>query len=513
MPISRFADHVILVTPPSTFLLDERVFVNLGILKIAAVLENEGVDVEHLDLSGVENYLEALADHLGDHLGSTGARSAVGVTTTTPQLPAVVQIIDVIRRVRPDARVILGGPHVTLTWTALKLERGAGRRSRAHRAWEQLEQLADVLVSGDGELAVFEALRSDAPRCIDADDPATGLFLTSAQYDATPYPARHMVDLGSYHYEIEGRPSTSLIAQLGCPFECGFCGGRNARSLRVIRTRSTESIVEEVRQLHETYGYTGFMFYDDELNVNKNMVALMDALAALQAGLGVEFRCRGFIKAELFTPAQAAAMHRAGFRWVLIGFESGSPRILANINKKATVDDNSRAVEIARHAGLKVKALMSVGHPGESADTAAETQQWLLAVRPDDFDCAIITTYPGTPYYDEAVPHESRPDVWTYTCRKGGDRLHAQEIDFLRVADYYKGDPAGGYRSFVSTDFVTADELVGLRASIESSVREALGIPYPRARAAVQYDHSMGLGLGHGLPSTIRRVTAPRARP
>ena len=52
---------------------------------------------------------------------------------------------------------------------------------------------------------------------------------------------------------------------------------------------------------------------------------------------------------------------------ILIGFESGSPRILRNINKKATVDDNTRAVEAAHRAGLKVKALMSIGHPGESA--------------------------------------------------------------------------------------------------------------------------------------------------
>jgi anaerobic magnesium-protoporphyrin IX monomethyl ester cyclase len=42
--------------PPSLFLLDERVFMSLGILKVAAVLEREGITVELLDLSGVKNY-------------------------------------------------------------------------------------------------------------------------------------------------------------------------------------------------------------------------------------------------------------------------------------------------------------------------------------------------------------------------------------------------------------------------------------------------------------------------
>ncbi|MBI3812281.1 MAG: hypothetical protein HY283_08770, partial [Nitrospirae bacterium] len=48
--------RICLITPPSIFLLDERVFMTLGILKVAAVLEQTGVEVEMLDLSGVENY-------------------------------------------------------------------------------------------------------------------------------------------------------------------------------------------------------------------------------------------------------------------------------------------------------------------------------------------------------------------------------------------------------------------------------------------------------------------------
>src|SRR5579862_9372786 len=104
MTAAALLGYVTLITPPSTFLLDERVFVNLGILKVAAVLDREGVRVDHLDLSGVENYLQALEDHL-----RTSETAAVGITATTPQLPGVVRIVDVIRRVRPGVRVILGG--------------------------------------------------------------------------------------------------------------------------------------------------------------------------------------------------------------------------------------------------------------------------------------------------------------------------------------------------------------------------------------------------------------------
>jgi anaerobic magnesium-protoporphyrin IX monomethyl ester cyclase len=503
MPTSSRPDHVALITPPSIFLLDERVFINLGILKIAGALEQRGVTVDHLDLSGTENYLEALESYL-----SSSPTKTVGITTTTPQLPTVVKIIERIRAVRPGVKIILGGPHVTLTDSAVKLERRGGRDARAHEAMTRLQALADVLVSGDGELAIFEALKPDAAKLIDGDDPRAGLFLTNATYEATAPPARHLVDMSTYKYEIDGHRSTSLIAQLGCPFACGFCGGRNSKSLRVIRTRSTESIVAEVRMLYDTYGYTGFMFYDDELNVNKNMVGLMNSLADLQGTLGQEFRFRGFVKAELFTEEQAVAMYRAGFRWLLSGFESGSPRILQNINKKATLDDNTRAIGLAKKAGLKVKALMSVGHPAESEQTTRETQEWLLKVQPEEFDCTVITAYPGTPYYDEALPHATEPGVWTYTYAKNGDRLHAYDIDFLVVADYYKGDPNGGYRAFVYTDFLTCDQIVARRNWIETSVRSALQLPFPQARPALRYEHSVGQGAGEELPGFILRRTA-----
>src|ERR1700754_2563231 len=58
------ARSVCLVTPPSAFLLDERVFVSLGILKVAASLEAQNVRVNLLDLSGAENYLAPLEDYL-----------------------------------------------------------------------------------------------------------------------------------------------------------------------------------------------------------------------------------------------------------------------------------------------------------------------------------------------------------------------------------------------------------------------------------------------------------------
>ena len=358
------------------------------------------------------------------------------------------------------------------------------------------------MTCGDGEYAIFEALKAKRG-IIDADDRKSPLFLKNNDLTDLPLPARHLVDMDSYKYYIEGERATSLIAQLGCPFKCSFCSGRNSPFLRKIRTRTTESIVAEVEHIYKTYGLKGFMFYDDELNVNKEMVTLMKELIKLQKKHKTQFMLRGFVKAELFNEEQAEVMYDAGFRWLLTGFESGDENILFNIRKNATRDDNTRAVQAAKKHGLKVKALMSIGHAGESRETIENTKNWLLEVEPEDFDCTIITTYPGSPYFDDAIRNG---DHYTYTDRVNGARLHQAFLDYCVDQDYYKGDPEGGYTSYVWTDYISAEDLVIQRDLLEKEVREKLNIPFNPARPGLQYEHSMGQG-NVKIPEHILRST------
>src|SRR5688572_9981449 len=144
---------ITLINPPSIFLLDERVFLSLGILRVAAVLEQAGHPVEHLDLNGIENYEDAVRDYAKNTEAQT-----FGLTATTPQIPATAKIVQALREVRPDAKIILGGPHITLVNAAVKREARLGLLGRAHRAYSKLADMFDVLVAGDGEQAVFEAI-------------------------------------------------------------------------------------------------------------------------------------------------------------------------------------------------------------------------------------------------------------------------------------------------------------------------------------------------------------------
>jgi radical SAM superfamily enzyme YgiQ (UPF0313 family) len=360
------------------------------------------------------------------------------------------------------------------------------------RAKSHLDEIFDrqvcrIMICGDGEKAILKVIEKPSKffkDIVDADDRKSDLFLSDQEFSDLPLPARHLIDMDSYRYNLEGVKATSIVAQLGCPFECTFCGGRNSPFLRKIRLRTPKDVVEEIEFLYKEYGYTGIMFYDDELNVNRQMIPLMNQICDLSDRLGVDFKLRGF------------------FRWILTGFESGDPRILTNINKKATRDDNTRCMEIAKKYGLKVKALMSIGHAGESPETIDNTKTWLLETKPEEFDVTIITPYPGSPYFDEA---KEEKDYYVYTSPFTGDKLYQDDVNYLYDSDFYKGDPNDGYISHVWTDYMSAEALVMERDYLEDNVREALKIPYNPSNLAKRYEHSMGQSTI--LPQYILRST------
>ena len=487
---------ICLITPPSPFLSDERVFYFIGILKAAAAWEKLGYTIDCIDLCGVKN----CEDVLKDYFDTNENLHFVGFTATSPQYSNAHKLAQFIKN-NYKHKLVLGGTHATLSHTSYKKEKKKNIEGRASRAVDQILSVFDLLYAGDGELGLDLILNTPSG-IIDGDERLSSLFMNDKQLDESPWPARHLIDVNSYDFTIDGVKATNMIAQLGCPYKCVFCGGRNSPSLRVIRTRTTQNIINEIEFLHKTYGFRGFNLFDDELNVNKEMIPLMNGLSDLQNRLGVDFKFRGFTKSELFNDEQAKAMYRAGFRMLLTGFESGDSRILLNIKKNATRDDNTRCVEVAHKNNLKVKALMSAGHPGESFESIENTKKWLLEVRPEEFDLTIISPYPGSPIYDDAVEEN---DYYVYRDKQNGDALYQKELNLMEEANYYKSTP-GSYVSYVWTDYLTAEDLVKLRDDFEIELRTKFGIPYNRVEASTKYEHSMG-SSNNMIPNWILRST------
>jgi len=452
---------ICLVNPPSPFLINEKVFVSLGILRVASSLERNGYEVKVLDLAGIEAWESEIDCTVTKY-------DIVGISSTTPQIPIVTKIAEYIKD-RYKKSVILGGPHATVIVGAYKRELKNNLNSRATVEINRLKKVFDHIVCGDGEFSILAIMEGIDSHILDSEL-NDAWYLTEEKYNRLAFPARHLIDMDSYQYEIDGVKATNLICQMGCPFSCNFCSGRLSKTFKRIRSREISSVINEIDFLYKTYGYKGFMFYDDELNLNrKSFLVFLKALIAYQGNHQVKFNFRGFTRADLLTQEQADKMFEAGFKWLLTGFESGSDKMLINMNKKNSVADNTRTCKIAKNAGLKVKALMSIGHPGESFETSRETEDWVKLVQPDEVDITIISTYPGTPYYDD-VKWDRDKSVWKYIHPETGDVLYSLDVNYMKDSVFYKSDP-DNYESFVFTDYLSCQELVDERKRLESSLK------------------------------------------
>lgn len=494
---------VCIVIPDSTFLIESRTMPFLGPLYVAASLEANGHSVDVIDLSSVSNWEDVISDYFESNKNEN---IQVGIGGTSPQQPMAYKIARFIKQ-RYNKKIILGGTHVSLAYSAYKLEKSKGINGRATREIQNLQKDFDVLVCGEAELAIFDALELEKG-IIDADDKHSKYFLRDLK--VAPIPARHLIDLNSYKYSIDGNPASTFIGNRGCYFRCAFCAGRHTSFLRFVRSHPLDIIKQEIEYLYKEHSITGFMDFSDEINIPKNFIGYTNALREVQDKLGVEFRFRGFVKAELFTEEQAKAMYEAGFRIILSGFESGDERILQNIKKNATVDDNKRVIEICQKYNLKSKALMSINHCGESHQTVENTKKFLLENKPDFFDLTCITPFFGSPYFDLAVQDDTDPNIWVYSDDRNGDKLFQKEVDYTSETFAYKGIP-GSYISSCWTEHLSAEEVVKLRDEVEDEVRKKLNIPYDTGNPARKYEHSMG--SSRNMPDWILRSTDTHPAP
>jgi B12-binding domain/radical SAM domain protein len=170
---------------------------------------------------------------------------------------------------------------------------------------------------------------------------------------------------------------------------------------RVIRSRSIENIVAEVREMKRRgvarvaiSGGTGSLFgYRDQVNRD----AFVELLRSLSEILGKRNVSVPDMRVDLVDQDVLEAVRDYTIGWVFFGLETGSERILKAMRKGVTVEDNSRAVELARSLGVKVGGSFIVGYPGETGEDFGDTMDFLDEAMLDDIFVSIAEPIPGTP--------------------------------------------------------------------------------------------------------------------
>lgn len=146
------------------------------------------------------------------------------------------------------------------------------------------------------------------------------------------------------------------------------------------RTGAPPRVAEEwVRYADE--GFTRIACLDSLFTRPRaRLVDLCERLVA--AGSPVRWSCcaRGddLVDAEVFRLLAAA-----GCVQVQVGVESGSPALLAAMDKRTTVQATARGLVACREAGIATFVTVILGFPGETRATLAETWSLLADTAPD----------------------------------------------------------------------------------------------------------------------------------
>ena len=315
-----------------------------------------GGALESSGLTGVDILLpeteKALAESALDSLAK-GHKTAIALSFFTSQAPHMEKLIKRLRGHFGGRILILaGGPHPS----------GAPEEVRAMGV--------DLVIKGEGERAIVDLARA----LLENKPPGKGIITTAGNLaldDYLPFsPKWHMFG--------------SIEITRGCPFGCSYCQTAYLFGARQ-RHRSLENIMSIVSLMNnEKLTDIRFLSPDAFAYGSKDGRALaLDKVEALLKGVRGIIGDKGNIffgtfpsevRPEHVTPETLGLTSRyASNKRLVIGGQSGSPRMLETIRRGHTVDDIYRAAGLATAAGFEANVDFIFGLPGEKEKDAELT--------------------------------------------------------------------------------------------------------------------------------------------
>ncbi len=370
----------------------------LGLLYIAGYLEAH--------TSHIVNIIDAQVEELSyNELKTRIAESlpdVVGLTVMTMTLIDVMKTVKVLKAVNHEAKVVLGGPHVHLFPEETILLPGV-----------------DFLVLGEGEKTFAELLKyiddekrlHQIPGIVFKSDDAvvnTGVRPVVDDLDALPFPARHLVPYQKYSSLLSvGGVVTTIFTSRGCPFKCHFCDRPHLG--KRFRARSAKNVIDEIEQC-VNLGIHEFLVYDDTFTINHQRVLdVCEGIIQRKLNIGFDIRAR----VDTVTEAMLKELKSAGCQGIHYGVEAGTAKILKALNKGITLEKAKETFDLTRKYKIQTLAYFMIGNPGETIEDIYTTFKVMRRLNPDYVHMTILTPFPGTKIYLDALKYGIiKNDVW-----------------------------------------------------------------------------------------------------
>ena len=375
------------------------------------------VDEEETSILNLENSLE-------QKLSDASETPFVGITATTASYQGALATARAIKKIRPGAKVILGGHHVN------------GQEYQILRHPE-----IDITVTGEGEKALESILRGDlnAPGIttrgelyIVSQRPQKGIPLTSQELNSLNCAEFNP----EYHFRATQFKEASLVTARGCPLNCSFCAVRNPgdKSYRA-SSQDPEIVVNQFDYLMRGLKQRGL---SQIIAVQDNFFAqnptrakdIASRLKEYQARTGQKLNWNVQTRVEQFEDSDLVRlMAEAGCTSAYFGIENFDERMLKTLGKAHNssnyIRTSQKAIENCLRYGIEPSILFQAGIEGEDAESEKINCSALDKIGRIARRYSIVPTvypslsvvYQGTEFWDRMVKNGAPYDSIEEFCK------------------------------------------------------------------------------------------------
>jgi radical SAM superfamily enzyme YgiQ (UPF0313 family) len=358
-----------------------------------------------------------------------------------------------IKRASPDTKLLMLGGHVAALPERTLEEEACDFVARD----EGLYAIADLLESmrATGQVDVGRARGLvHRTRGVVVFNPAAPLVadveteMPDGAWDLLPM-SRYRAHNWHCFGNLAREPYAAIYTTLGCPYHCSFCciqapfkAGEQALGLseRVNSYRfwSPAKVVDQIDVLAARYGVRNIKVADEMFVLNaRHVLGICDLLIDRGYGLNIW----AYARIDTVKPDMLDKLKRAGFNWLALGIEAADERVLANVDKRYTVQAIHDTVRRVKEAGINIIGNYIFGLPEDDAGTMRRTLDLALELQCEFANFYSAMAYPGSPLYDQAVRLGwALPERWSGYSQHSVDTLplptrYLPAADVLRFRD------------------------------------------------------------------------------
>jgi radical SAM superfamily enzyme YgiQ (UPF0313 family) len=341
----------------------------LGILYLAAVLNNDGISVGVVDVGAENLNIKSLLDKIKEK-----NPKIVGLSAMTANIRGTIQTAEAIREEFPNIKICIGGPHV----------------SADHDFINRFPKLFDFMVAGEAEITlpkiVHKIIKGENFERINIGEIVMDL-------DIIPEPSRDLLAHLPY------KKGAMIFSSRGCPYQCIFCSRPSIS--RKIRYRSPFKIVDEMESIYKKNGETFFLFEDDTLTLKKDHIL---GICSEILNRKLDFNWTVITRADCVDEEIIKKMKEAGCVEMTFGVESGSERIRNNIiGKNLKTETIKKAFDLCKKYKIMTNAFLMLGFPTETKKEIEETINFYKGQPVNIIGIHISLPLPGSKLFDIAL--------------------------------------------------------------------------------------------------------------